>query len=245
MSNQPSTSTSRRRFLGTAAAAAAAPYFAWTSPAFANNSKNDRPRIGCIGVGSMGTGDAREHARFGDVVAVCDVDARHCARAKYDDNIGRGHADSYEDYRRILDRSDIDVVSIVTPDHWHVKIALEALLAGKHVFAQKPLTLTLEENRLIRSACQQHPDQVFFIGTQQRSDRDRFLRAINMVQKGLLGKVTKVTAGINGAPTGGPFPVETPPSELDWYMWLGPAPLADYRVRRCHYEYRWWYEYSG
>ncbi|MEZ6093712.1 MAG: gfo/Idh/MocA family oxidoreductase [Pirellulaceae bacterium] len=125
------------------------------------------------------------------------------------------------------------------------KIALEALAAGKHVFCQKPLTLTLEENQLIRNACLAHPDQVFLVGTQQRSDRDRFLRAVNMVRKGLLGRINKVTVGIDGSPTGGPFPVAAVPEHLDWNMWLGPAPKVDYRERRCHYEFRWWYEYSG
>ncbi|MCA9233929.1 MAG: Gfo/Idh/MocA family oxidoreductase [Planctomycetales bacterium] len=239
------TRPSRRQFLAQAAASAATPYLLTSSRASAAPSANDRPRIGCIGVGSMGMGDAGDHARFGDIVAVCDVDGGHCQRARYDDRVGRGRADAYEDYRRILDRGDIDVVSIVTPDHWHVKIAVEALQAGKHVFCQKPLTLTLEENRLIRQACQKHSDRVFFVGTQQRSDRDRFLRAVNMVQKGLLGRVTKITAGIDGAPTGGPFQAEVPPAELDWYMWLGQAPLVDYMKRRCHYEFRWWYEYSG
>ena len=156
------------------------------------------------------------------------MDSNHCLRAKYDHRIGRGRADAYEDYRRVLDRSDIDVVSIVTPDHWHTKIAIEALLAGKHVYCQKPLTLTLEENKLIRNACNRYPDLTFFIGTQQRSDRDRFLRAINMIQKGLLGPIRKVTCGINGSPTGGPFKPAVPPAELDWYMWLGQAPLVDY-----------------
>ncbi len=236
---------SRRSFLRAAGALTAAPYFAWTAPAFANTAKNDRPRIGCIGLGSMGTGDATDHARFGDIVAVCDVDSLHCMRAQHDDRIGKGRADAYEDYRRILDRNDIDVVSIVTPDHWHVKIAVEALAAGKHVFCQKPLTLTLKENQLIRAACQRHPDRVFTVGTQQRSDRDRFLRAVNMVKQGMLGRITKVTAGINGSPTGGPFTSEVPPERLDWYMWLGQAPLVDYIPRRCHYEFRWWYEYSG
>ncbi len=193
----------------------------------------------------MGTGDATEHARFGDVLAVCDVDERHRTRAKNDERIGKGKADSYEDYRKVLERNDIDVVSIVTPDHWHIKIALEALAAGKHVFCQKPLTLTLEENQLIRAACQKHKDRVFFIGTQQRSDADRFLRAVNMVQKGLLGDIQKVTVGIDGSPTGGPFPVADVPNELNWDMWQGPAPKHDYRERRCHYEFRWWYEYSG
>ena len=238
--------TSRRTFLGTAASAAAAvPYFAWTNPAFANLSANDRPQIGCIGTGSMGTGDARDHARFGDIVAVCDVDNRHAERCRNDDKAGKGLADVYRDYRRVLDRPDIDVVSIVTPDHWHVKIAIEALQAGKHVFCQKPLSLTLEENRLARAAAEKYPHPQFFIGTQQRSDRERFLRAVNMVHKGLLGPIKKVTVGINGSPTGGPFPIADVPRELNWEMWLGQAPEVPYRERRCHYEFRWWYEYSG
>jgi predicted dehydrogenase len=241
--------TSRRTFLGTSAAAgataAAVPSIAWTQPAFANRAATDRPQIGCIGVGSMGTGDARQHAAFGDIVAVCDVDSRHAERARNDEKIGKGKAEAYGDYRKLLERSDIDVVSIVTPDHWHVKIAIEALEAGKHVFCQKPLTLTIEENKLIRAACEKHPKLQFLIGTQQRSDKDRFLRAVNMVHKGLLGPIKKVTVGINGSPTGGPFPVAQVPKELDWEMWLGQAPKVDYREKRCHYEFRWWYEYSG
>jgi predicted dehydrogenase len=227
------------------AAIATAPFIPWTQAAFANISKNDRPKIGCIGLGSMGTGDAEHHGQFGDIVAVCDVDRRHAEKAKENPKIGKGKADLYGDYRKVLDRKDIDLVSIVTPDHWHVKIAIEALQAGKHVFCQKPLTLTLEENQLVRNACRAYPKLVFFIGTQQRSDRDRFLRAINMVQKGLLGKIKRVKVGIDGSPTGGPFPVAQPPKELDWNMWLGQAPLVEYREKRCHYEFRWWYEYSG
>ena len=145
--------TTRREFIKKSAAlttaSTAVPYFGWTEKAFANQSKNDRPRIGCVGVGSMGSGDARGHSGFGDIVAVCDVDARHAERAKKDGRIGKGKADAYGDYRKVLERDDIDVVSVVTPDHWHVKIAIEALEAGKHVFCQKPLTLTLEENQLI------------------------------------------------------------------------------------------------
>ena len=237
----------RRRFIGGAAigAISAVPYFTWQEAAFANVSQNDRPNIGCIGVGSMGSGDARAHATFGNIVAVCDVDEAHALRAKNAGNIGKGKSDHYGDYRKVLDREDIDVVSIVTPDHWHIKIAVEALEAGKHVFCQKPLTLTLEENRLIRNACKKHPKQAFLVGTQQRSDRGRFLRAVNMVQKGLLGDIKRVTVGINGSPTGGPFPVAEVPKTLNWDMWQGQAPVQEYRTRRCHYEFRWWYEYSG
>jgi predicted dehydrogenase len=242
-------STTRRVFLGKSALAvagvAATPYFAWSPSAFANRAANDRPRIGCIGVGSMGTGDAHDHARFGDILAVCDVDRNHMERAKHDRNIGKGKAEAYGDYRKVLERTDIDVVSVVTTDHWHVKIAIEALMAGKHVFCQKPLTLTLEENQLMRAACKKFADRVFLVGTQQRSDRDRFLRAVNMVKKGLLGDIRKITVGINGGDVGGPFRKTSPPAELDWEMWLGQAPKVDYIKERCHYQFRWWYEYSG
>ena len=238
----------RRDFLKTQAAAAAvgaAPYFLSSRQASANESANDRPVIGCIGVGSMGSGDARAHASHGDIVAVCDVDSRRAEKAKHDGRIGKGKADAYGDYRRVLERNYIDVVSIVTPDHWHIKPAIEALQAGKHVFIQKPLTLTLEENQLIRNACDKYKDLVFFIGTQQRSDAGKFMRAVNMVQKGLLGEIKKITVGINGGPKGGPFRKTDPPKELDWEMWLGQAPKVDYIDKRCHYQFRWWYEYSG
>ncbi len=240
-------SASRREFLKTTAVAAGvvAPYFAWSTKAFANQEKNDRPRIGCIGVGSMGSGDASHHSHFGDILAVCDVDTSHAEKARNAENIGKGKADAYGDYRKVLERNDIDVVSVVTPDHWHVKIAIEALQAGKHVFCQKPLTLTLEENQLIRNACKKYDKQVFFVGTQQRSDRGLFLRAINMVQKGLLGDIKTITVGINGGDVGGPFAKTDPPSGLDWNMWLGQAPSVDYIKERCHYQFRWWYEYSG
>jgi predicted dehydrogenase len=237
--------TTRRDFLKTSAAAGALatiPYFTSTRKAFANSSANDRPVVGCIGLGGMGRGDMGAHRRFGDVVALCDVDTRQIAAAKKR-NDDKG--DEYTDYRKILERDDIDVISCVTTDHWHTKICIEALEAGKHVFCQKPLTLTLEENQLIRKACNKHKDKVFFVGTQQRSTRDKFLRAVNMVQKGLLGDVTKITVGINGGSVGGPFPKIDPPAELDWDQWLGQAPKVDYIQQRCHGSFRWWYEYSG
>ena len=235
--------TTRRNFLKTSAAALAViPYFTSTRKAFANNSPNDRPVVGCIGLGGMGRGDMGAHRRFGDVVALCDVDTRQIAAAK-ERNDDKG--DEYADYRKVLERDDIDVISCVTTDHWHTKICIEALEAGKHVFCQKPLTLTLEENQLIRKACDKHKDKVFFVGTQQRSTRDKFLRAVNMVQKGLLGDITRITVGINGGSVGGPFPKIDPPAELDWDQWLGQAPKVDYIQQRCHGSFRWWYEYSG
>lgn len=243
--------TTRRDFLkksiAVAAASSATPYFAWNQKAFANDSANDRPGVGCIGMGKMATfwGDTPGHAQFGNILAICDVDSSRVEAGKSDPNWGATKADTYTDYRKVLERKDIDVVSVVTVDHWHVKIAIEALQAGKHVFCQKPLTLTLEENQLIRNACKKYNKQAFLVGTQQRSQGDLFLRAVNMVQKGLLGDIQKITVGINGCPTGGPFPKIAPPKELDWDMWLGQAPKVDYIKERCHYEFRWWYEYSG
>ena len=241
--------SNRRRFIkqsaATAVATSATAYFPWSEKAFANESKNDRPIIGGIGLGGMGSGDCRGHARFGDIVAVADVDQKHADRAKADERIGKGKADSYSDYRKILERNDIDVVSIATPDHWHVKIAIEALQAGKHVFCQKPLTLTLEENQLVRNACRKFDKQVFFIGTQQRSDRNKFLRAVNMVQKGLLGDIKHIKVGINGGTKAKAFKKADVPANLDWDNWLGQAPLVDYIPQRCHGTFRWWYEYSG
>ena len=242
----PTTSrTNRRRFLAAGAAAAALPALGPSRRAIAAQSANDRPVIGCIGCGGMGHGDAIDHARFGDLAMFCDVFAPHAERTKQDPRAGKGQGETCDDYRKVLDRKDIDVVSIVTPDHWHVKIAIEALQAGKHVFCQKPLSLTLEENRLVRAAAEKFPKQQFFIGTQQRSDRGRFLRAVNMVHKGLLGPIKKVTVGINGGDVGGPFPVAKVPDGLNWDRWLGQAPLVDYRSQRCHGSFRWWYEYSG
>jgi predicted dehydrogenase len=233
----------------------AIPYFSWSLKASAYTSPNDRPKIACIGIGRQGSLDATGwansfdmafgHADFGDIVAVCDVDSRRAERAKSDPAIGKGKADAYGDYRKILQRKDIDVVAIATPDHWHVKIAIEALQAGKHVFCQKPLTLTLEENQWIRDAGKKYSDRVFVVGTQQRSTGHLFLRAVNMVQKGVLGDIEKIIVGINGGPTGGPFPKTIPPKELDWNFWLGQTPKVDYIAERCHEQFRWWYEYSG
>ena len=241
--------TTRREFLKLSAALAAGTGsvsgFPAIGRAFAGESANDRLRVGCIGMGGMGRGDARGHASVADIVAVCDVDAKHAEIAKNDEKIGKGKADACADYRAVLDRKDLDMVSIATPDHWHVKIAIEALQAGKHVFCQKPLTLTLEENQLVRNACRKYKDRVFFIGTQQRSSGDKFLRAVNMVQKGLLGDIQRITVGINGGPNGGPFPKSDPPENLDWNNWLGQAPHVDYIKQRCHGNFRWWYEYSG
>ncbi len=208
-------------------------------------AKNERPRLGLIGAGGQGSGDARGASPFGDFLAVCDVDKRHAERAKNDPKIGKGKADVYEDYRKLLDRNDIDAVIIGTPDHWHTKICIDAMKAGKDVYCEKPLTLTIDEGKKLGQVAKE-TKRVVQVGTQQRSDHNRvFLLAVALVRSGRIGKIKKVTAAIGGAPTGGPFPKEAAPSELNWDLWLGQAPKVDYIKNRCHNEFRWWYEYSG
>jgi predicted dehydrogenase len=206
---------------------------------------NERPRLALIGAGGQGSGDAVGASRFGDFLAVCDVDKSHAEQARGSNRIGKGKADIYEDYRKVLDRNDIDAVIIGTPDHWHTKICIDAMKAGKDIYCEKPLTLTIDEGKQLGKVAKE-TKRVVQVGTQQRSDHNRvFLLAVAMVRSGRIGKIRKVTAAIGGGPSGGPFPKEQPPEDLNWDMWIGQAPKVDYIKQRCHGEFRWWYEYSG
>ncbi|MBI1902379.1 MAG: Gfo/Idh/MocA family oxidoreductase [Planctomycetia bacterium] len=242
-----STRQNRREFLRKSAAAAAAgsavPYFFWTpKPASAFfQAKNDRPRLGQIGCGGQGRHDTMRALEFGDLLAVCDVDSQHAEKAKAEQ--GKGKAEACSDYRKLLARSDIDAVIVATPDHWHTKIAIEAMKSGKDVYCEKPLTLTIEEGKQICKVVKE-TKKVFQVGTQQRSEGP-FAKAIALCREGRLGKVHRVTVAIGKGDLGGPFKKESPPSNLNWEMWLGQTKLVDYIKERCHYQFRWWYEYSG
>ncbi|MDX2035034.1 MAG: Gfo/Idh/MocA family oxidoreductase [Isosphaeraceae bacterium] len=239
-------SSTRRGFLQTSIAGSVlAPLFSSRASADDTKSKNERPRLGLIGAGGQGSGDARWASNFGDFLAVCDVDKSHIDRARNDRRIGKGKAEGYEDYRALLDRKDIDAVIIGTPDHWHTKICIDAMNAGKDVYCEKPLTLTIDEGKKLAEVAKR-TKRVVQVGTQQRSDHDLvFLLAVAMIREGRIGKVRKVTAAIGGGPTGGPFPKSEAPAGLNWDMWLGQAPKVDYIPQRCHGDFRWWYEYSG
>jgi len=151
----------------------------------------------------------------------------------------------YTDYRRLLDRNDIELVTIATPDHWHVKIAIEAMQSGKDVYCEKPLTLTIDEGKQICEAVKQ-TQRVLQVGTQQRSEfRQFFLQAIAMIRAGRLGQLKKVVASTGGGQAGGPFKEAPVPKTLDWNMWLGQAPETPYIPQRAHVNFRWWREYAG
>ena len=196
----------------------------------------------------MGTGDARAAAGYGDIVAVCDVDKDHAEAAKRDPKRGKGKADIYEDYRKLLDRKDIDLVTISTPDHWHVRIAIAALKAGKDIYCQKPLTLTIDEGKILSKVLKE-TNRVFQVGTQQRSeDRNMFLKAVAMVQGGRIGNFQRAFCSIAaGDTTDHHFAKTKPPSVLNWEIVMARAkpPNVEYIKERCHNNFRWWYEYSG
>jgi len=241
-------STTRRDFLKTTAAvgataAAATPYFFTSQQAKAQEAANDRPGLGCIGLGGMGSHDGRSASRFADVVACCDVDSDRAA--KFAGGFGDKKPQIYNDYRELLARKDVDVVTIGTPDHWHSRIVIDALRAGKDVQCQKPLTLTIDEGKQICKVVKQS-GKILHIGTQQRSEnRSMFLKAIVLALSGRLGKKLTATCSIGGGPAGGPWEPSEPPPNLDWDRWLGQAPKVPYTPQRCHGNFRWWLEYSG
>ncbi|MDB5387675.1 MAG: putative dehydrogenase [Planctomycetaceae bacterium] len=204
-------------------------------------SKNDRLRLGSIGVGGQGTGIMMQARHFADQIAVADVDQNHVQRGIKDTK-----AEAYGDYRKLLDRQDIDIVTIGTPDHWHTKICIEAMQAGKDVYCEKPLTLTIQEGQQLVKVVKE-TGKILQVGTQQRSQGNLvFLRAVATVRSGQLGKIQKVTVSLPlSTEVGGPFAKHEVPKNLDWDMWLGQAPKVDYCPERCHFRFRWWYEYSG
>ena len=206
-------------------------------------SPNDRPNIALIGCGGMGTGDGREASRFGNIVAVCDVDERHLETVAQSYARGGKAPDKYTDFRKILERSDIPIVINSTPDHWHTLINIAAAKARKDVHGQKPLTLTIDEGKRLVKAVRENKI-VFQTGSQQRSDR-RFRLACELVRNGRIGKLRTVTVYVPAGLVGGPYRSSTPPAGLNWDFWLGQAPKVDYVAERCHANFRWWFEYSG
>ena len=241
------TRITRRGFVqGMAAATAAAPYF-WTSQEAEGQDADNQLTIASIGVGgsrgrySRGGNVARQAAKLGRMVAVCDVDGLHTAEFA---EKSKHEVHEYKDYRELLDKEKVDIVTIGTPDHWHVPISIAALKAGCDVYCEKPLTLTIDEGKRICKVVEE-TGKVFQVGSQQRTEyKQMFLKAIALAQSGRLGDNLRAHVAIGGAPSGGPFDWTDPPEELDWDFWLGPAPQVGYCEERRKI-FRWFLEYSG
>jgi len=238
----------RRRFLkraaGTAAGAISFPYIVSSSAlgAAGGIAASERITVGCVGVGPQGTGVMGNFLRQKNarVVAVCDVKdpvlkaAQELVNGHYK---GTGCA-AYKDFREVMARDDIDVVLAATPDHWHVLIALAAVKSGKDVYLEKPMGLSLAQDKALRTAVHRH-GRVFQFGTQQRSERN-FRFACELALSGRLGKLHTINVWSPGSSQGGdPKPVPAP-EWIDYERWLGPAPYTPYTKDRCSNKL-WWF----
>lgn len=207
---------------------------------------NDRVQLGLIGCGTRGTMDSGFFGRHKDCVfiAACDV-----AKNRLDPAVGRlaGQGggikvDAYGDYRRLLDRKDIDAVLVTTPDHWHSPITVDACSAGKDVYVEKPISNTIPAGQRMVQAARQH-NRVVQMGVQQRQG-EAFREAAKLVQDGLLGQVTHVQLQYEGGYARTAEPNQDPPADLDWDMFQGPAPRHPYRPSRQR-SWRAYYDYGG
>jgi len=245
--NWNSTPLSRRKLLkraGAGAALAALPK--WfveetldAQPPPRPKSANDRPNVALIGCGGRGRADAHEALPFANIVAVCDVYEPHASGASHD----FGGAEVFHDFRKLLDRKDIDAVITATPDHWHTLINLHALRAGKDIYSEKPLTLTVDEGKRLVEAVAKS-GRILQTGSQQRSD-PRFRLACELVRNGRIGKLQEVTVILPAGFYGGPFKPSPVPEGFDWDFWLGQAPKVEFVTERSDFRFRYWYDYSG
>ena len=199
----------------------------------------EKPRVALIGCGGMGTGDAVSASRFGTIAAVCDVDEQRVAEAqkKWPD------AFASSDFRRVLERKDLDVVVCGTVDHWHALISIAAMRAGKDVYCEKPLTLTIDEGKQIVRVARE-TGRILQTGSQQRSD-SRFRLACELVRNQRIGKLKHVDVFLPTGQRGGPFATSPVPNGFNWDLWQGPTPDVDYVKERTHTTFRYWWEYSG
>jgi len=203
---------------------------------------NDKITVGSVGLGPRGRDVlemfmASEDAR---VVAVCDVNGqrRDAARDRVDQYYGAKGCAAYGDYRELIARDDIDVIHCSTPDHWHVLVALEAARAGKDMYIEKPLGLSLEQDQALRDAINRYGN-IFQFGTQHRSERN-FRFGCELVRNGRIGKLQTIRVALDASKTAPNFPPMPVPEWLDYDLWLGPAPYAPYTENRIINRY-WWH----
>ena len=214
----------------------------------ANTGANDKIRVGIMGIGTKGAQDLENFLRNPEVEfpVLCDVDDAHLADGiKLVEKYRGKKPDTVKDFRRILDRADVDAVLIATPDHWHALPTVMACQAGKDVYVEKPLATTIAEGRAMVTAGQKH-QRVVQMGTQWRSGK-HWADAIEFVKSGQLGTVGIVRAwayhdwlGDVGNP-----PDADPPPGVDYDLWLGPAPKRPFNPNRFHFNFRFFWDYAG
>ncbi len=237
----------RRCLIRTGAAALAAPYLI-PGGLHGENAPSNKITVGLIGTGSHGIGrNLKSYLEQADarVLVVCDVDSTHMEQAKQmvDAKYGNTDCATTKDFREVLARKDIDAVMISTPDHWHTLISVMALRAGKDVQCEKP-TYSIDEGKILIREVRKNK-KVFQTSTEDRS-LGYYRRMVELVRNGRIGKVQKIEVILPKHPefAGDPTPQPVPP-ELDYDMWLGPAPEAPYTKDRVHYTFRWLQDYSG
>lgn len=248
--------STRRDFLKTAGVAIAAPYVI-ASTALGNDERpapSERVVMAGIGIGNMGSGDLGAFVGNKNVqyVAVCDV--KNAAREAGAGAVNKHYANSdckvYNDFREVLARPDIDAVHIATPDHWHAYIVVHACRNGKDAYCQKPESLTLREGRQMVEAARRYARVVS--GGSQRV-MDDYRATVEPCWHGDLGPIKSINVKIDGTSQPCNLPGEPVPPDIDWEMWLGPAPWAPYHPYRISGTYdftkgtgwRYWYDYSG
>jgi predicted dehydrogenase len=197
---------------------------------------SNRINLGCIGLGIQGTNNLRTFLGHPEVrvAAVCDVHEtqRLTAKKLVDDFYGNSDCALYKDFRELMARKDIDAVQITTPDHWHPLIALEASRRGKHMYQEKPMGWSVRAAHAVQKAVQAS-GVVFQFGTQQRSGGN-FRFACELVRNGRIGQLKTILVGVPGSVSSSPIHATEPvPKELDYDLWLGPAPEAPYCYQRC------------
>ncbi len=248
-------SLTRRQFvLRTGAGAAVAP---WVLPSLAGAAQvrpSNRLTMGVIGCGGMGNADLGAFLGQAEVqvLAVCDPDSGHreATRQRVEKHYASQSAtgeykgcDGYHDYRELLARDDIDAVIQATPDHWHGLVVSAAAKAGKDIYGEKPLSLTIAQGRVMSDNVRRY-QRVFQTGSQQRSSW-QFRHACELVRNGRIGKVHRVTCGLPTGPSTGAKPPAAVPEGFDYDFWLGPAPWRPYCEGRTHWNFRWILDYSG
>src|SRR5690242_11067188 len=205
---------------------------------------NERVQVGFIGYGLIGSEHVRDFKKQADadLAAMSDV---YQPRLEQGVAACGGRAKGYSDFRKLLDDKDIQAVVVSTPDHWHALMTIMACAAGKDVYVEKPLTLFIREGRRMVDAARRY-QRVVQVGTQQRSGK-HYQKAVEMLRAEYIGKVMSARMGAfrNVMPGFGAPADSAPPSDLDYDMWLGPAPSRPYNPHRALYHFRWFWDYSG